>query len=111
MALLSLILLTTVAYGQVDQGKIGGVVKDMTGAVIPGVSITVTNDRTGETRETLTADRGDYVVTPLRPSTYTVKENLSGFAPKEVTGVQLAVGQSLIIDLIIIPDGVVQEVR
>src|SRR2546423_13119389 len=93
---LMVIMFSALAYGQVDQGKIQGVVKDMTGGVIPGVSITLINDRTGEMRETLTGDRGDYVVTTLKPSTYTVKVSLSGFGPREVTGVQLSVGQTLI---------------
>ena len=51
------IVFSALAFGQVDQGKIQGVVKDMTGGVIPGVSITVINERTGETRETITGDR------------------------------------------------------
>src|SRR5215471_5393475 len=102
--------LTTSAYGQVDQGKIQGAVKDATGASIPGVSITVKNDRTSEERQTMTGDRGDYVITALRPSTYIVRASLTGFAPEEVTGVQLAVGQTLTVDLALSPAGVAQEV-
>jgi hypothetical protein len=100
----------TFAHGQVDQGTVQGVVKDMTGAVIPGVSITVKNDRTGEQREALTGDRGDYLVTALKPSTYTVKTSMAGFAPKELTGVQLVVGQTLTLDIAISPAGITQEV-
>jgi len=107
---LLLAVLTTAAYGQVDQGKIQGAVKDATGAFIPGVSVTVKNDRTGEERTTITGDRGDYVVTALRPSTYTVRASLTAFAPEEVTGVQLAVGQTLTVDLALRPAGVSQEV-
>src|SRR5215468_6478292 len=104
-----LAVLITSAQGQVDQGKIQGTVKDSTGAVVPGVEITIKNDRTGEERGTITADRGDYVLTALKPSQYTVRASLTGFAPKEVTGVQLAVGQSLTIDLALSPAGVSQE--
>lgn len=109
---LGALLLTFVAaagYGQVDQGKIQGAIKDTTGGVIPGVMITVKNDRTGEEREALSGDRGDYVVTSLRPSVYTVRASLPGFAPKEVTGVQVGVGQSLSLDLALSPAGVSQE--
>jgi hypothetical protein len=109
LAAVALALLTTLAFGQVDQGKIQGAAKDTTGAVIPGVTITIKNERTGEQRETLTADRGDYLVTALKPSTYTVRASLSGFASKEVTGVQLGVGQVLTIDLALSPAGVAQE--
>jgi hypothetical protein len=105
-----LAVLFTSAYGQVDQGKIQGAVKDSTGGVIPGVSITIKNDRTGEERETITGDRGDYVMTALKPSTYLVRASLAGFSSKEVTGVQLNVGQTLTIDLSLSPANVTQEV-
>jgi hypothetical protein len=110
LAALFVVLLGAVGFGQVDQGKIQGTVKDSTGAVVPGVEITIKNDRTGEERGTITADRGDYVLTALKPSQYTVRASLTGFAPKEVTGVQLAVGQSLTIDLALSPAGVATEV-
>src|SRR5262249_10080798 len=48
--------------------------------------------------------------TALKPSQYTVQASLTGFAPKEVTGVTLAVGQSLTIDLALSPAGVTTEV-
>src|SRR6266568_8620838 len=72
------------ALAQVDQGRIAGTVKDQTGAVIPGVEITVRNDRTGEERKVVSADRGDYLVVALKPSQYTVFAELSGFAKAEV---------------------------
>src|SRR5262245_19663681 len=102
-------VLATPSFAQVDQGRIAGTVKDQSGAVIPGVTITVKNDRTGETRETLSGERGDYLVVALRPSTYTVTANLQAFAPAEVTGVQLNVGQTATIDLTLKPAGVTQE--
>jgi hypothetical protein len=109
LAAVAVALLTILAFGQVDQGKIQGAVKDTTGAVIPGVTITIKNDRTGEAREVITGDRGDYIVTALKPSTYTVQASLAGFGSKEVTGVQLSVGQTLTIDLALSPAGVTQE--
>jgi len=97
------------AFAQVDQGRIAGTIKDQTGAVIPGVTITAKNDRTGEERSVVSGDKGDYLVAALRPSTYTVTAELTGFAKSEVTGVQLVVGQTLNIDLTIKPAGVSQE--
>src|SRR5207247_10577867 len=87
------------AFGQVDQGRIGGVVKDATGAVIPGVSAMVINERTGEEHTAVTGDAGDYLVTALRPTTYSVKADLSGLAPVQTTGVQLVVGHKATVDL------------
>ena len=98
------------AFGQVDQGRIGGVVKDATGAVIPGVSVMVINERTGEEHTAVTGDAGDYLVTALRPSTYSVKADLSGFAPVQTTGVQLVVGQKATVDLTLRPSAVTTDV-
>jgi hypothetical protein len=97
------------AFAQVDQGRITGTVKDQSGAVIPGVSITVKNERTGEEREALSGEKGDYLVTPLKPSVYTVTAMLSGFANVQVTGLQLVVGQAANLDITLKPAGVSQE--
>ena len=104
------VLLSTMTFGQVDQGRIGGTVKDSSGAVIPGVSISARNDRTGEERTALSGDRGDYLITALKPSTYTVRASLSGFGTVEITGIQLGVGQTLTVELTIKPASVSQEV-
>ncbi len=96
-------------FGQVDQGSIIGTVKDSGGGVIPGVMVTAMNTRTGEERSALTGYRGDYVITALKPSMYIVRGSLPGFAPIEVTGVELAVGQKLTIDMSLKPAGVNQE--
>ena len=108
-ALVVVCVLATPSLAQVDQGRIAGTVKDQTGAVLPGVMITVKNDRTGEVREALSGERGDYLVVALRPSTYTITAMLPAFANAEVTGVQLNVGQTATIDLMLKPAGVTQE--
>src|SRR6516162_4993952 len=97
------------SFSQADQGKISGTVKDQSGAVIPGVSITVKNDRTGEERTALTGEKGDFLVIALKPSLYSVNAMLTGFAKSEVTGVQVGVGQTVNVDLTIKPAGVSQE--
>ena len=97
------------SLGQVDQGRIAGTVKDQTGAVIPGVQITVKNDRTGEERSAVTGERGDYLVVALKPSSYTVSAELPAFAKAQVSGLQIIVGQTLTLDLVMKPAGVTQE--
>ncbi len=104
------IYLSTLAYGQADQGRIGGVVKDTTGGVIPGVTVVVKNDRTGEEHAVLTGDTGGYLITALRPSTYTVKANLAGFSAVERTGIELVVGQKSTLDITLQPGGVTSQV-
>ena len=74
-----MVIAAPASFGQSD-GQITGTIHDATGAIIPGVDITVTNEKTGEMRTALTNERGDYVVAGLKPSTYKVAANLSGFS-------------------------------
>src|SRR5262245_63357361 len=61
-----LILPVSSALAQRDTASLVGTVRDATGAVVPGASITVTN-RATNISVTVTADNsGDYVVTPLQ---------------------------------------------
>ena len=60
-------------------GTITGEVKDSTGAVVPGVTVTVVNKATNATRTTASNPFGLYDVPALPPGTYTVKSELDGF--------------------------------
>lgn len=105
-ALLVLILNAHVpAYAQSDQGQIVGTIKDASGAVIPGVDVTVKNERTGELREVVSNETGYYVVAPLKPSTYAVTATLSGFTPVEFSSVQILVGQRITLNAVLRPQG------
>ncbi|PYV36677.1 MAG: hypothetical protein DMG06_30195, partial [Acidobacteria bacterium] len=60
-------------------GTINGTVVDQSGAVIPGVEITLTNERTSETRNTVSNDTGEFVFAALQPGSYAVKVEKTGF--------------------------------
>ncbi len=107
---LILALITTTAYGQTDQGRIEGVVKDASGAIVPGVTVKITNERTGETRTALSAELGIYLFNGLKPAEYDVEATLSGFAPTAVKNVQVLVGQTRSLDLTISPSASAQSV-
>lgn len=64
---------------QVTSGSLNGTVKDATGGVLPGASVTVTNPSTGVTRAVVTNDNGDFVVPNLPPGTYTIRVEVEGF--------------------------------
>src|SRR5262245_40526306 len=102
---------TAAAFGQVDQGRIAGIIKDGSGAVIPGVEVTVKNERTGDERTVVSADRGDYSVTALKPSVYTVTAKLTGFSDSTVTGINVVVGQITSVELTLKAAGVSTEVN
>src|SRR5215470_15750625 len=65
-------IFSVLAWAQTDTGRIVGTVKDATGAVIPGATITVVSDKTGQERTTTSNESGGYVVTTLPAATYTV---------------------------------------
>ena len=60
-------------------GAIEGEVKDTTGALIPGASVTVTNTGTNAIRKSTTDGAGLYNFTALAPGTYTVRVEGPGF--------------------------------
>ena len=76
-----------------ETGSIAGVVHDSTGAVIPGATVTVTNDR--GVAQTATADEnGGYVISGLPAGTYKVSISAPGFKPFEISTFALTAGQS-----------------
>ena len=84
------------AQGVGSSGDIMGTVLDPTGAVLPKVSITVVNPETGMRRETVTNAVGQFQVTGLRPATYEVSAQLSGFGTEARKGVTVAIGETVI---------------
>jgi hypothetical protein len=65
---------------QADLGSIGGTVTDVTGAVVAGAKVTVTNTETGAQRVSVTNSTGGYTVSQLNPGSYQVSIAASGFA-------------------------------
>src|SRR5262245_16019414 len=97
VALLTVALPMTAA-AQTDSGRISGNVIDQTSAFVPGATVTVKNIKTGETRTVTTDENGHFLVTPLKPSTYTITVQKTGFAVIEYTDMPVAVGQELALD-------------
>lgn len=87
------------AWGQQTTGTISGTISDESGAVMPGVRVTVTNTGTGIGR-TMTTDGRGYYTAPLLPvGTYQVRSELPGFQAVVQTGILLAVGQEAIVNV------------
>ena len=80
------ILLFVAASAQITTGTISGVVKDETGAVLPGVTVTVTSNETGAKRTAITDDSGYYKAPQLAVGLYQVEAELSGFSTAAITG-------------------------
>ena len=82
ICLLLLFTPVTVAYGQTFTGGIRGVVSDASG-VVPGAPVTLINEATNVSRETVTNEVGQYNFPAVPPGTYTVKTQVSGFKTAE----------------------------
>src|SRR5437870_13374525 len=77
------------AFGQSSNATVSGTLTDSTGAVLPGVSITATNNGTGVVTSVFSNEAGVYNFASLLPGVYTVKAELSGFQTRTYTDVQL----------------------
>jgi len=98
------------AFGQVQTGGIQGVVKDDSGALVPGTAITIENVDTGIARLLKTDNQGRYAASSLPIGNYWVTAGRNGFASQTRTGLVLTVGQVLNVDFDLQVGGVTQQV-
>ena len=100
------------AFGQASYtAQIRGIVTDQTGAVVIKALVTITNDATNISLTTHSDDRGQYVLTGLRPATYTIKAEGEGFRPVEHKNVVLQVDQQTTINFELRPSGMATTVE
>ena len=85
-------------WAQETTGTITGLVTDANGGVLPGVSVTVTNTRTGQTLGRVTSAEGLYTAPLLAVGEYEVRFELSGFSPQIVRGVRVSVNDRLTVN-------------
>ena len=89
------------AYGQSTAGEIAGLVSDPTGAAVPGVQITFTNENTGETKVVESSAAGEYLATQLQVGTYRAEVRSDGFRTVDRPGIALSALQSLRVDFVL----------
>src|SRR5258705_292000 len=89
-----MVLIASLAYAQATS-TFNGRVLDQGDAVLPGVTITATNNATGVVRTTVTNADGSYYLPGLEPGVYEVKTELVGFAPSARQNVNLAINATL----------------
>ena len=87
-----------IAQAQERTGTITGVLTDASGGVLPGVTVTVTNNETKRSTVVVTGGDGIFNARALDPGRYTVKFELSGFAPQEAPNVMLLLGSTATVD-------------
>src|SRR5437870_5899852 len=99
LVIAALIALTPSLLAQsAGTGALTGTVRDATGAVIPGVTVTLTSTDTNQIRSTITGEEGSYRFSLLPPGAYGVRFTLPGFKTSEVSSVTVRVTEALVLD-------------
>lgn len=73
-------------------GEIGGTVKDNTGSVIPGVSVSISSSDGKTKRQQVTSDEGRFAFMALPAGEYQLRSELEGFKTYQVIGIQVNAG-------------------
>lgn len=90
--------LPTAAWSQAT-GQLAGTVTDESGSVLPGVTITITNTATNQSRSLTTGDDGYFSAPLLAPGDYNVTASLDGFSTLTREGVRVSAAETARINL------------
>jgi hypothetical protein len=104
------LLIAGPVFAQLPTGTILGVVKDSSGAVIPGVTITIRNTDTDHTRTAVTGADGTYRVPALAVGHYEVKAEHGGFQTEAQQGLMLNVSEDVVVNPVLKVGTTQQEV-
>ena len=109
-ALISISAGAVPAFAQLDTGSIVGTVRDQSAAVVPGATVTATQESTGSVSTAVTTEKGQFVFPNLKIGTYSIGAELSGFRKSVQTGIVLHVQERLEVDVRIELGNVTEEV-
>lgn len=99
------------AQAQLTRGAVSGTVRDATGALLPGATVTVTSQQTGATRTAVTSDLGSYRLPALEPGLYRVRVDLDGFRAVEHADVPVRTNEEATLDVSLALAGVSESVQ
>lgn len=95
--LLCILALSAPAFGQIASTSLRGTIKDPSGALVAGATVTLTDNATGKSFSATSNSTGSYGLTQLFPAKYTIKVNAPGFGEQSKTA-ELLVNQPATID-------------
>jgi hypothetical protein len=97
-ALVVILAAPSVAHCQIDRAEINGTVTDNSGAVVPGAAVKIVQNATGETRVTVSGDRGIFVLSSLPIGRFTITVDKVGFDQVRIADIDLNSGVTRTID-------------
>ena len=86
-------LWATAAHAQISQAALQGTIKDNSGAVIPGATVTLRNKGTAATRSTTTGPAGQYALQNVDPAEYSLTVSFTGFKTYIIESLVLHTGE------------------
>src|SRR6266481_5515791 len=89
LLIVNIVALTALAQAQYG-ASLEGTVTDKSGAVVGGATVTITNQATGVSRNSVTGDSGFYRITGLPPGKYTVDVDAPSFKKSSTPNVDVA---------------------
>ena len=92
LCLVGVLIASAPAFAQRTTGDIVGTVSDETGAVVPGVTVTLEGEFAAGTFTSITSGRGFYRFNRLYPGSYDLSFRMDGFSPLTRTGVRVTLG-------------------
>ena len=95
--LLLLFSLTSLTFAQTANTSLRGSIKDPSGAVVPGATITLTDNTSGKVLQTTSNASGDYQFNQIPPAKYNIKVSANGFGDQQKFA-ELLVNQPATID-------------
>lgn len=110
MSMRSLFIPTLIAFlvwtgptsrAQTTTATVSGAIRDETGGILPGVSVTLRNLDTGLIRSVLTDDEGRYRAPELALGNYEIQAELAGFKTAVRSGIKLTLGREANVDIVL----------
>ncbi len=106
----AMLLAASSLFAQSTTGSVSGTAVDESKAVLPGVTVTVTNAATQVARTIVTDERGRFRALSLQPGVYDVAADLAGFQPVTATGVEVTIGNDVTVDVVLKIGGIEEQV-
>ena len=104
------LILASSMYAASQTADLSGTVRDLSGAIIPKATVTITKENIGFKQETLSEEEGFYRFAFLLPGSYTITAIAQGFGLLSQPGVKLDAGQKARVDFTLLPASVKESI-